>query len=68
MKTVFMLRDFSYRAAARVVVQYQAGNIYKRVPEAAVRAIAAAGVGEILDPVQPLPARVAASPFAEIES
>lgn len=43
-----MHRDFSFRAAARVVVQYLGGATYRRVPEAQVRAIVAAGAGEIV--------------------
>ena len=49
MKTVEITRDHSYRAKARVVVQYQAGHTYRRVPEAAVRSILAAGAGVIVD-------------------
>lgn len=48
MKTVKMDRDFPYRAG-RAVVQYLAGCIYRRVPEAAVRAIVAARAGVIVD-------------------
>lgn len=44
-----MREEFSYRAGARVVVQYRQGKTYHRVPEAAVREILAAGAGVIVD-------------------
>jgi hypothetical protein len=49
MKTVYMDRDFSYRAKARVFVQYLGGATYDRVPEAAVRAILAAKAGQVVE-------------------
>lgn len=49
MKTVKMSRDYSYRAGARVFVQYLAGQVYERTPEAAVRSIVAAQAGEIVE-------------------
>lgn len=49
MKTVRMTRDFSYRAKPRVSIQYIGGAVYRRVPEAAVRKILAAGAGEIVE-------------------
>lgn len=52
MKTIKMERDFSYRATSRAFVQYLGGTTYQRVPEAAVRAIVAAGAGEIVDPIE----------------
>lgn len=58
MKTVKMARDYSYRATPRVFVQYIGGETYQRVPEAAVRAITAAGAGEVADPAEPTSERV----------
>ena len=49
MKTVRLDRDYSFRAGAKVVVQYLGGNVYRRVPEVQVRAIVAAGAGAIVD-------------------
>jgi hypothetical protein len=54
MKTVKMERDFSYRATPRAFVQYLGGETYQRVPEAAVRAITAAGAGTIVVPMEPI--------------
>jgi hypothetical protein len=48
MKDVVMERDHDYRAKARVFVAYKAGQIYRRVPEAAVRSIVAAGAGRVI--------------------
>jgi len=48
-KTVRVDRDYPYRARRNVVVQYLAGNVYRRVPEAAVRAILGAGAGSIVE-------------------
>jgi hypothetical protein len=50
MKTVAMMRDFSYRAKRTVFVQYLGGMTYTRVPEAAVRAIVAARAGKVVEP------------------
>jgi hypothetical protein len=47
MKTVEMLQDHTFRAKRNVHIQYRAGCIYQRVPEAAVRSITAAGAGKI---------------------
>lgn len=47
-----MDRDHSYRAKPRVFVQYLAGAIYERVPEAAVRSIVQAGTGRILEDME----------------
>jgi hypothetical protein len=44
-----MLRDYSYRAKAHVFVQYLAGQVYERTPEAAVRSIVTARAGEIVE-------------------
>lgn len=44
-----MRRDFSFRAGPRVIVQFVAGCTYRRVTEAAARAILAAGAGELVD-------------------
>lgn len=52
MKTVKMLRDFSYRAGPRVFVQYREGVVYERTPEAAVRSILDAKAGEIVSQVK----------------
>lgn len=53
MKTVAVSRDISVRIHAKVFVHYRAGVEYKRVPEAQVRAIIAAGAGEIVkDPAK----------------
>ena len=49
MKTVRMLRDFTYRARPRVVVQYIGGMTYMRVPEYAVREIVKAKAGEVVE-------------------
>lgn len=51
MKTIRMLRDFNYWPwkTRHVTIAYQGDHIYQRVPEAAVRAILAAGAGEIVD-------------------
>lgn len=49
MKTIKMDRDFSYRARARVFVQYKAGAQYERVPEAAAKEIIEAGAGKIIE-------------------
>lgn len=48
MKTVKMLRDYSYRTTPRVFIQYTAGQTYSRVPEAAVRKIVEAEAGEVV--------------------
>jgi hypothetical protein len=47
-KTVAVIRDISVRIHAKVFVQYVAGVEYKRVPEAQVRTILAAGAGVIV--------------------
>ncbi|MCK1684247.1 hypothetical protein IVA87_33895 [Bradyrhizobium sp. 147] len=52
MKTVAVHRDYSFRAAARVFVQYRAGETYRRVPEVQARAIVAAGAGEIVEEIE----------------
>ena len=48
MKTVLMTDSFDYRPRRSVIVVYVAGQRYERVPEAAVRAIVAAGAGEVV--------------------
>ncbi len=40
-----MDRDFDYRPVRAQVIAYRGGRTYQRVPEAAVRAIVAAGAG-----------------------
>jgi hypothetical protein len=47
MKTVTMTRDFTYRPKWNVDVVYRGGVTYRRVPEAAVRAIVGAGAGAV---------------------
>lgn len=47
-----MSRDYSFRAGRRVFIQYRGGEIYRRVPEAQVRAIVKAGAGEIVEEIQ----------------
>jgi hypothetical protein len=48
MKTMVMSRTFDYRPRTGVIVVYESGKRYDRVPEAAVRAIREAGAGEIM--------------------
>jgi hypothetical protein len=43
-----MHRDYTYRAKRNVNIKYLAGYTYRRVPEAAVRAILAAEAGSIV--------------------
>lgn len=50
MKTIQMSCDYSFRAAARIFVQYCEGVTYRRVPEAAARAILAAEAGRVVEP------------------
>jgi hypothetical protein len=49
MKTVRMLRDFDYVPTRKWLLALQAGYVLGRVPEAAVKAIVAAGAGELVD-------------------
>lgn len=49
MKTVRMVRDFTYRPKRNVHIQYVGGATYERVPEAAVRAIISARAGDIVE-------------------
>jgi hypothetical protein len=44
---MLMRRDFDYRPRAGIIVAYRGGQVYRRVPEAAVRAIVSAGAGEV---------------------
>ncbi|WLB14988.1 hypothetical protein [Bradyrhizobium japonicum] len=53
MKTMLMLRAFSYHPFRNVTIQYQAGKIYGRVPEAAVRVILEANAGQVIDGATP---------------
>jgi (2Fe-2S) ferredoxin len=48
MKTVHMNRTFEYRPRRSVIVVYEGGRRYERVPEAAVRAIVEDSAGEIV--------------------
>jgi hypothetical protein len=61
MKTIRMIKDYSYRATPRVFLQYIGGCTYERVPEAAVRAILAAKAGEVVDPIEPIEVNAPAS-------
>ncbi|WP_315833899.1 hypothetical protein [Bradyrhizobium prioriisuperbiae] len=54
MKDVEITKDHSYRAKPRVFVQYKAGRVYARVPEAAVRSILAADAGRIVQEPKPV--------------
>lgn len=47
-----MRRDYAFRAAARVFVQYVAGGIYRRVPEVQAQAIVAAGAGVVIEELE----------------
>ncbi|MCK1460902.1 hypothetical protein IVB34_21700 [Bradyrhizobium sp. 2] len=49
MKTVLMAAAFSYQPFRTVTIQYLAGKLYRRVPEAAVRAILKANAGRVID-------------------
>jgi hypothetical protein len=49
MKTVEMIREFSYCPFRQVTLQYRAGQTYSRVPEAAVAAILKAGAGKVVN-------------------
>jgi hypothetical protein len=42
-----MLRDFDYKPRRSITIAYQAGHVYKRVPEAAARDILRAEAGEL---------------------
>lgn len=48
MKTVYVTRDFDYRAHPRRLVRFAAGVTYSRVIERAAQAIENAGAGRIL--------------------
>ena len=48
MKTVAVSRDFNYRPKRHVAIKYLGGKTYRRVPEAAVRAIVDARAGRIV--------------------
>lgn len=47
---MFMKRSFDYRPKSGVIIAYEGGHRYSRVPEAAVRAILRDGAGEIVKP------------------
>jgi hypothetical protein len=49
MKTIEMSKDHSHRISNTAFQQYKAGSTYKRVPEAAVKSILAAGAGKIVN-------------------
>lgn len=49
MKDVRLDRDFTYKPKRNVHISYKGGITYHRVPEAAVRAIVAAGAGRVVD-------------------
>lgn len=48
MKTVYLYRNFDYRAHRKWSVRFQAGITYQRVIEAAAAAIVRAGAGRVL--------------------
>lgn len=48
MKTVYVTRDYDYRAHPRRLVRFLAGTTYSRVIERAAQAIESAGAGRIL--------------------
>lgn len=48
MKTVRMVRDFDYRAHRCITIAFKKGETYRRVLEAAARAIVKAQAGEIV--------------------
>lgn len=48
MKTMRMLSDHLYKPKRTVSVEYKAGRVYERVPEAAVRSILDARAGEVV--------------------
>ena len=50
MKIVTMERDFTYKPKRNVHISYKGGIRYERVPEAAARAIVAAGAGTAIEP------------------
>lgn len=49
MKTVSMIKDYSFRVNDQLFVQYRAGVEYKRVPEAQADAIVAAKAGKVIE-------------------
>jgi len=61
MKTLRMLRDFDYAPTRKWMVALKAGHTVARAPEAAVRAVIAAGAGELVelpgDVTWPMPKR-----------
>jgi hypothetical protein len=62
MKTLLMLSAFSYHPFRNVTIQYEAGHIYRRVPEAAARQILKAKAGRVIDgaPAEPIAGEVQA--------
>jgi len=49
MKTIRMLADFDYAPTRKWLLALKAGHVVGRVPETAVRAVIAAGAGELVD-------------------
>lgn len=49
MKTVCLDRDFTFKPKRTVHISYKGGITYHRVPEAAARAIIAAGAGKAIE-------------------
>lgn len=47
MKTVVVTTSHSYRPKRGVIIEYRAGQTYRRVPEAAARSIIDAGAGYV---------------------
>ncbi|MGY3609925.1 MULTISPECIES: hypothetical protein [unclassified Bradyrhizobium] len=60
-----MSRTFDYRPRAGVIVVYEGGQRYDRVPEAAARAIVAAAAGSVLKGADLLPAVTIGSEVVE---
>lgn len=54
MKTVKMITDYDYKPTRAITIGFQAGHVYRRVTEAAVRAIIAANAGEIVTDDKPI--------------
>jgi hypothetical protein len=49
MKTIRMLRDYDYQPTRKWMVALKAGHVVGRAPEAAVKAVVAAGAGEVVN-------------------
>lgn len=53
LKIIRMSQNFDYRPSRAVTIAYEAGHVYRRVTEAAARAILKAGAGEVVDDNKP---------------